>query len=313
MPKKIGGLIICATLSSAANAVILGNIDLDTYNDDYDYTMTKFATNLSIPSNYDCDESFSNLFDKYGDTDESYCKVETTGGRKFYCFGLSYTGASVEASLPECANTYCNDPSEYAVWERTGAAQGQKFYGCAKYFPGSNCYSGSGETEQPTNPSMYPDIFSYYAIMSYTTNPIECNLYSRARPDINGNCEHPERGLFQECYCAYEKSYYFSGDGEPNDSGKITLRCNKCPDNANCNGGLDTFSCKAGYYRPSPRVHSCYNCPSASSDIIDFCDTQPTSPGGSTSITQCYLPTSTMCKDIYGTFSIVNGNCNYSN
>ena len=313
MPKKIGGLIICATLSSAANAVILGNIDLDTYNDDYDYTMTKFATNLSIPSKYDCDESFSNLFNKYGDTDESYCKVETTDGLKFYCFGLSYTGASVEANLPECANIYCNDPSEYAVWERTGAAQGQKFYGCAKYFPGSNCYSGPTYTDQPTNPSDYTEIFPNHASMSYTTKPLECTMYSRARPNIYGNCEYPERGPFQECYCAYEESYYISGNTEPDDSGKITIRCGKCPNNANCNGGTDTFSCKAGYYRPSLRASSCYNCPSASSNIIDFCDTQPTSPGGSTSITQCYLPTSTMCKDIYGTFSIVNGNCNYSN
>ena len=106
----IGGLIICATLSSAANADIRGNIDVNTYNDNYDYTMTKSST---IVHEYDCNESYDELFNKYGDTEESYCKVKLTDYRTIYCFGLSDTGASAEESLPECANIYCNDPSEY--------------------------------------------------------------------------------------------------------------------------------------------------------------------------------------------------------
>ncbi len=304
MPKKIGGLIICATLSSAANAV-LGNIDLDTYNDNYDYTMTKFATNLSIPS-YDCDESFSNLFNKYGDTDESYCKVETTGGRKFYCFGLSYTGASVEANLPECANIYCNDPSEYAVWERTGAAVGQEFYGCAKYFPGSNCWT-DGDGYRNINPRDYPSVFTNTGRASRT---VECLMPSgRERPTTNGNCPHTQhKSEFIECACL-ENDYHSSGSGTPNDDGQITISCLACPGSATCNGS-STFTCNNKYYT-SPQGNACIACPPPSaygySDYDYASDRKP-----NTNITNCYMYGSYETKDISGTFEFTR-DCYYSN
>ena len=315
MPKKIGGLIICATLSSAANAVILGNIDLDTYNDDYDYTMTKFATNLSIPSNYDCDESFSNLFNKYGDTDESYCKVETTDGLKFYCFGFSYTGASSEATLPECANIYCNDPSEYAVWERTGAAQGQKFYGCAKYFPGSNCWTDSN-IYRNINPNERPDVFTE---TGRAVRPVECLMPTgRERPYTNGNCPHTQyKSEFIECACLQD-DYLYSGSGIPNENGQITISCRSCPSQATCNGS--TFRCNNKYYT-SPQGNSCTACPIPPSGSgwtwSDLCSTPNPTPnascgGGATSIQGCFIQGYYYeYADNSGTFELIN-NCYYT-
>ncbi len=299
---------------SNARAEVISNIDIDTYNQNYDYTMTRLAGNMAIPSTYECDEVYSNLLNKYGTSDESYCKVETIDGKKFYCFGLSYTGSSAEASLPECANIYC-DSSEYAVWKQAYAAVGQEFYGCAKYFPNSNCWEHGGDTEVSVNPSQYSNIITNYKSMN--DGALECDFNRRARPSTNGNCANPNLGELLQCYCAYDESYYVSGNEAPNENGQITILCAPCPAYADCNGQRDRFRCRAGYYDYDPNLSgrgaNCVPCPSASSNIIDFCDTQPTSPNGATSITQCYLPTGTMCKDVYGTFSIVNRNCYYLN
>ena len=288
---------------------------MNTYNDNYDYTMTKFATNLSIPSNYDCDELFSNLFDKYGDTDERYCKVKITDTRKFYCFGLSATGASVEANLPECANIYCNDPSEYAVWEHTGAAQGQKFYGCAKYFPGSNCWTDS-DGYRNINPRDYPSVFTNTSRASRT---VECLMPSgRERPTTNGNCPHTQhKSEFIECACL-ETDYQSSGSGTPNDDGQITILCQICPSSATCNGS--TFTCNNRYYT-SPQGSSCIACPIPPSgsgwgwgDVCSTSNRTLNSPcsGGATSVQGCFIQGySYDYSDNSGDFELIN-NCYYT-
>ena len=270
---------------------VISNINIDTYNQNYDYTMTRLAGNMAIPSTYECDEVYSNLLNKYGTTDESYCKVETIDGKKFYCFGLSYTGSSAEASLPECANIYC-DSSEYAVWKQTYAAVGQEFYGCAKYFPNSNCWTDS-DSYRNINPRDYPSVFTNSGRISRT---VECLMPTgRERPYTNGNCPHTQhKSEFIECTCL-ENDYQSSGSGTPNDDGQITILCQSCPSGATCNGS--TFRCNNRYYTSS-LGNSCNACPTPPSGsgwkFSDVCSTSNrtlNSPciGGATSVQGCFI------------------------
>ena len=79
--------------------------------------------------------------------------------------------------------------------------------------------------------------------------------------------------------------------------------CSDCPVNANCAGGNNsTFSCIAGYYNNGS---GCANCATATGNL------EATSAAGSTSITNCYLPTSYRETDETGEFGFPS-NCQYA-
>lgn len=289
---------------------------MSTYNSDYDYSST-VAASISAFSGFDiCSRDPDAVYISGGQ--DRFCKVMLKNDpQPYYCrttasmgYGSNWEPGDSDGVLIDCSNLLCN--SGYtAVWNDDM----QTVYGCARYHPNSNCWEHGGDTEVSVNPSQYSNIITNYKSMN--DGALECDFNRRARPSTNGNCANPNLGELLKCYCAYDESYYVSGNEEPNENGQITILCAPCPAYADCNGQRDRFRCRAGYYDYDPNLSgrgaNCVPCPSASSNIIDFCDTQPTSPKAATSITQCYLPTGTMCKDVYGTFSIVNRNCYYLN
>jgi len=95
------------------------------------------------------------------------------------------------------------------------------------------------------------------------------------------------------CYCSV--NYYGNAS-----SGSA---CNSCPTNATCSGGNgSTFSCGAGFYNNGTTCISCSTVTGNSSS---------TSAAGSTSITNCYLPTSYRETDETGEFGFPS-DCHYN-
>lgn len=201
-----------------------------------------------------------------------------------------------------------------AVWERTGAAQGQEFYGCAKYFPGSNCWTDS-DTYREINPYDYPSVFTN---TSRASKNVECLMpLGRERPTTNGTCRHTQyKSEFIECACL-DTDYQSSGSGTPNDDGQITISCLSCPGSATCNGS--TFTCNNKYYTYQGK--SCIACPIPPSgsgwNWADVCSTSnriPNSPcsGGATSVEGCFIQGySYEYSDNSGVFELIN-NCYYT-
>ncbi len=224
-----------------------------------------------------------------------FCKIMLQNDdQPYYCrttadigYGSTWKPGTSDDALTDCSIFLC-DSGYTTVWNEDV----QSAYGCAKYFPNSNCWTDSGSYRN-INPRDYPGVFTNTGRASRT---VECLMPTgRERPYTNGNCPHTQhKSEFIECTCL-ENDYQSSGSGTPNDDGQITILCQSCPSGATCNGS--TFRCNNRYYTSS-LGNSCNACPTPPSGsgwkFSDVCSTSNrtlNSPciGGATSVQGCFI------------------------
>ena len=249
---------------------------------------------------------------------DRFCKIMLQNDdQPYYCrtiadigHGSSWRPGSSDSILIDCSIFLC-DSGYTTIWN----ADMQSAYGCAKYFPGSNCWTDS-DIYRNINPNERPDVFTE---TGRAVRPVECLMPTgRERPYTNGNCPHTQyKSEFIECACLQD-DYLYSGSGTPDANGQITISCRSCPSQATCNGS--TFRCNNKYYT-SPQGNTCTACPIPPSGSgwtwSDLCSTPNPTPnascgGGATSIQGCFIQGYYYeYADNSGTFELIN-NCYYT-
>ena len=234
-----------------------------------------------------------------------YCRTAADIG-----YGSGWKPGAPDSELIDCSVFLC-DSGYTTIWN----ADMRSAYGCAKYFPDSNCWTNS-DVYRNINPSDYPNVFTNTSRAAQT---VECLMSTgRERPYINGNCPHTQyKSEFIECTCL-EDDYLYSGSGTPDANGQMTIFCRYCPNQATCNGS--TFRCINKYYT-SPQGNSCIACPTPPSGsgwaFSDVCSTSnrtlnSSCSGGATSIQGCFIQGYYYeYADNSGTFELIN-NCYYT-
>lgn len=116
------------------------------------------------------------------------------------------------------------------------------------------------------------------------------------------NCPSHSYGL-ATCECVKEYSYKCTS-GYYGTATSESAGCTKCPSNATCAGGnLSTFVCAKGYYKNGS---ACTACPSLNGVA------GTTTSTGATSITSCYIRSSSSFSDVSGSWRY-SDDCYYVN
>lgn len=216
----------------------------------------------------------------------------------------SYTDwDSFNTQINQCSNRSIIYPSHYDPDTAPGVTN---FMSCV-ICPGGN-YS-NGKTEKACTKCPKNTYGGMGGPSSCKTCPTHANCCNGATECSDFTCEdgytkngdtcvknQPEcpdnstLGTDNKCVC--DEGYYG------------TTECESCPDNATCTGGED-FECDAGYYKGESKCTECPTRVDVFTDETQKTKAQYTSVVGTTSKTDCYLPSGTYY-NVKGKFTLSN-------